>query len=362
MEMTVWIFLLAGLVILVLGADLLVRGASQLALRFGISPLVIGLTVVAFGTSSPEMAVSIQSGLAGQADIAVGNVVGSNIFNVLAVLGVSALIAPLVVKQQLVQFEVPLVVGLSVLILVMSHDGRIGKLDGLLLIGGLIAYTVFVILQSRRETAEIQTEYANDFGNASRGWLARLPAQIACIVVGLGLLVLGATWLVDSAVSVARSLNISEAVIGLTIVAAGTSFPELATSVVAAMRGEGDIAVGNVVGSSIFNLLGILGAAALITPSGLSVAPALLNFDIPVMIAVAFACLPIFATGHRIARWEGVMFMGYYAVYLAYLILAATEHDSLQNFSSTMLGFVLPLTGVTMLVLWAQHQTQKNTS
>jgi cation:H+ antiporter len=279
---------------------------------------------------------------------------------VLAVLGVSALIAPLVVKQQLVQFEVPLVVGLSALILVMSHDGRIGTLDGLLLVGGLIAYTVFVIRQSRRETAEIQTEYANDFGNASTGWLARLPAQIACILFGLGLLVLGATWLVESAVSIARSLNISEAVIGLTIVAAGTSFPELATSVVAAKRGEGDIAVGNVVGSSIFNLLGILGVASLVTPGGLSVAPALMNFDIPVMIAVAFACLPIFATGHRISRWEGAMFLGYYAVYLAYLILAATQHDSLQSFSMTMLGFVLPLTGVTLLVLWAQHHTRQN--
>lgn len=362
MGMTVWVFLLTGLVVLVLGAELLVRGASQLALRFGISPLVIGLTVVAFGTSSPEMAVSIQSGLAGQADIAMGNVVGSNIFNVLAVLGVSALIAPLVVKQQLVQFEVPLIVGLSVLILVMSQDGRIGKLDGLLLVGGLIAYTVLVIRQSRRETADVQAEYANDFGNASKGWLARFPAQIACIVVGLALLVLGATWLVDGAVSIARSLNISEVVIGLTIVAAGTSFPELATSVVAAMRGEGDIAVGNVVGSSIFNLLGILGAASLVTPGGLSVAPALVNFDIPVMIVVAFACLPIFATGHRIARWEGVMFLGYYTVYLAYLILAATQHDSLQSFSMTMLGFVLPLTGVTMLVLWAQHRTQQNSS
>jgi cation:H+ antiporter len=360
MDMTIWLFLLLGLVVLVIGADLLVRGSSQLALRFGISPLVIGLTVVAFGTSSPEMAVSIQSGLAGQADIAVGNVVGSNIFNVLAVLGLAALIAPLVVKQQLVMFEVPLVVGLSVLILIMAQDGYIGMLDGLLLTGGLIAYTVFAIWQSRRETAAVQAEYDDDFGKSSSGWLARLPAQIACIVLGLGLLVLGASWLVDSAVAIARSLEISEMVIGLTIVAAGTSFPELATSVVAAFRGEGDIAVGNVIGSSIFNLLGILGIASLVTPGGLSVAPALVNFDIPVMIAVAFACLPIFATGHRIARWEGVMFLGYYAVYLAYLVLAATQHDNLQSFSSTMLGFVLPLTGVTLLVLWAQHRTQKN--
>jgi cation:H+ antiporter len=181
-------------------------------------------------------------------------------------------------------------------------------------------------------------------------------------VAGLAVLVLGSRLFVSGAVDLARLLKLSEAFIGLTIVAAGTSFPELATSVVAAMRGEGDIAVGNVVGSSIFNLLGILGAASLVTPGGLSVSPALVNFDIPVMIAVAFACLPIFATGHRIARWEGVLFLGYYTVYLAYLILAATQHDSLQGFSMTMLGFVLPLTGVTMLVLWAQHGAQQNSS
>ncbi|MHB1313429.1 MAG: calcium/sodium antiporter [Gemmatimonadaceae bacterium] len=362
MDMTVWMYLVVGLVVLVAGAELLVRGASRLALRFGISPLVIGLTVVAFGTSSPEMAVSVRSGLGGQADIAVGNVVGSNIFNVLAVLGLAALIAPLAVRQQLVRFEVPLLVGLSVVILVMVQDSRIGALDGLLLVAGLIAYTVFVIRRSRREAAAVQAEYAQEFRDAAAGWLARLPVQIACIIGGLGLLVLGATWLVDSAVSVARALGVSDAVIGLTIVAAGTSFPELATSVVAAMRGERDIAVGNVVGSSVFNLLGILGIAALVTPGGLPVAPALVHFDIPVMIAVAFACLPIFATGHRIARWEGAVFLGYYALYAAYLVLAATRHDALPRFSAAMLGFVLPLTGVTLLVLWARHRSQEITS
>ena len=164
MEPTVWLFLVAGLAVLATGAELLVRGASRLALRFGISPLVIGLTVVAFGTSSPELAVSVQSGLAGQADIALGNVVGSNIFNVLAVLGLAALIAPLVVQQQLVRFDVPLVVGLSVLVLVMAQDGRIGPFDGLLLVVGLITYTVFVIRQSRREAAAVQAEYAKEFG------------------------------------------------------------------------------------------------------------------------------------------------------------------------------------------------------
>lgn len=359
MEPAIWALLIAGLAALLTGAELLVRGASRLALRFGISPLVIGLTVVAFGTSSPELAVSVQSGLAGQADIAVGNVVGSNIFNVLAVLGLAALIAPLMVQQQLVRFEVPLIVGLSVLVLVMAQDGRIGPFDGLLLVAGLVAYTVLVIRQTRREAATVQAEYAKEFGVAAAGRPGRLPVQVALILGGLGLLVLGATWLVDSAVSIARALEISEAVIGLTIVAAGTSLPELATSVVAAMRGERDIAVGNVVGSSVFNLLGILGVAALVTPGGLSVAPGLLFFDIPVMIAVAFACMPIFGTGQRIARWEGALFLAYYVVYVTYLVLAATQHDALQGFGSTMLGFVIPLTGVTLLVLWAQQRSRE---
>jgi cation:H+ antiporter len=359
MELEVLLFLVAGLVMLVTGAELLVRGASRLALRFGISPLVVGLTVVAFGTSSPELAVSVRSGFAGQAGIAVGNVVGSNIFNVLAVLGLAALIAPIVVQQKLVRFEVPLVVALSVLVLLMAQDGRIGPFDGLLLAAGLIAYTVLVIRQSRREAAAVQAEYAKEFSVAAAGWLARLPVQIALVLGGLGLLVLGATWLVDSAVSIARALKLSEAVIGLTIVAAGTSFPELATSVVAALRGERDIAVGNVVGSSLFNLLGILGVAALVTPGGLAVAPGLVFFDIPVMIGVAFACLPIFGSGHRIARWEGALFLGYYAVYVTYLILAVTQHDALHRFGSTMLGFVLPLTGVTLLVLWAQQRSRE---
>ena len=323
---------------------------------------MIGLTVVAFGTSSPELAVSVQSGLAGQADIALGNVVGSNIFNVLAVLGLAALIPPLVVQQQLVRFDVPLVVGLSVPVLVMAQDGRIGPFDGLLLVVGLITYTVFVIRQSRREAAAVQAEYAKEFGVAAAGWLARLPVQIVFVLGGLGLLVLGATWLVDSAVSIARALEISEAVTGLTIVAAGTSLPELATSVVAAMRGERDIAVGNVVGSSLFNLLGILGIAALVTPGGLSVAPGLVFFDLPVMIAVAFACLPIFGTGHRIARWEGALFLVYYMVYVTYLILAAAQHDALNSFSEIMLGFVLPLIGVTLLVLWAQQRSRETAS
>ena len=316
----------------------------------GISPLVIGLTNVAFGTSSPELAVSVQAGLAGQSDLAVGNVVGSNIFNLLA-----ALITPLVVPRQLVRFDVPLVVGLLALLWVMASDGRIGLLDGLLLTTGIVAYTVFSVWKSRQQSPQVQAEYAQEFGDAPVGWLARLPVQIAFIVVGLALLVLGAAWLVESAVVMARALGVSEAVIGLTIVAAGTSLPELATSLVAAVRGEREIAVGNVVGSSVFNLLAIAGIASLVTPGGLEVIPAILNFDLPVMIAVAFACVPIFA-GQANARRHGQLFIGYYLADVANLVLETTAHAVLPPFSGAMLGFVMPLTAVTLLVIWVRQR------
>ena len=360
MDPTVLGLFVLGLVLLVAGAELLVRGAARLAARFGISPLVIGLTVVAFGTSAPEMAVSVQASLAGQADIAVGNIVGSNIFNVLFILGVSALIVPLVVSQQLVRLDVPLMIGVSVLLLVMALDGRISRLDGLLLFAGIVAYTVFAIRQGRRESPAVQAGYAQEFRSGGSPWLERLPVQIAFIVGGLALLVLGAHWLVGGAVAIARLFGVSELVIGLTIVAAGTSLPELATSVVAALRGERDIAVGNIVGSNIFNILAIAGIVAVVAPGGLGleVAPALLRFDIPVMIAVALACLPIFASGHLIARWEGVLFLGYYAAYVLYLILAAAQHDALPAFSAAMFGFVLPLTVVTLIMLLVRHRAR----
>ncbi len=357
MSTSVIVFLILGLVLLVAGADLLVRGASRLALRFGISPLVIGLTVVAFGTSAPELAVSVQSGLAGQSGIAVGNIVGSNIFNVLMVLGLAALITPLVVSQQLIRIDVPLVVAASVLLWIMAFDGFIGLFDGLLLTAGIVGYTVFAIQQSRKESAAIQAEYEQEFGDEKSPWLARLPVQIALIVGGLTLLVLGASWLVDSAVTIARALGVSEVIIGLTIVAAGTSLPELATSVVAALRGERDIAVGNVIGSCLFNLLGIAGIAALVTPGGLEVAASMIRFDIPVMVAVALACLPIFAAGHLIRRWQGALFLGYYLAYVLYLVLATTEHVALPAFSTAMLGFVLPITVVTLIVLLVHQRT-----
>ena len=343
----------AGLALLVLGASLLVRGASKLALSFGISPLVVGLTIVAFGTSAPEVAVSVGAVLGGRGDIAVGNVVGSNIFNVLFILGVSAMIVPLAVNRQLIRQEVPIMIGASLLLLALGLDGGLGLGDGALLLGLMVAYTVFLVVQSRRETRAAQGDHEAEIRPAGTGtWDATLPAQIGLIVAGLAALVVGSDWLVTAAVAFAKSLGVSDLVIGLTIVAAGTSMPEVATSITAAIKGERDIAVGNVVGSNTFNILGCLGLSGLVSgDAGLTIAPSLLAFDIWVMLAAAVACLPVFMTGREVARWEGAIFVLYYVAYVAYLILAAQQHDALGTFSTAMWAFVIPLTVLTAVVV-----------
>jgi len=437
---------LGGLILLVIGANTLVRGASKLALSFGISPLVVGLTIVAFGTSAPEVAVSVGAVLDGKTDIAIGNVVGSNIFNVLFILGISALIAPLVVNIQLIRQEVPIMLGASLLLLAFAFDGKLSFLEGGSLFGLLAAYTVFLVVQSRRETQAAKDEFADAVQPAEAGaWDSHWATQVGQIAAGLAALVfgsdylvqasvsfaqamgvsdlvigltivaagtsmpevatsiaaaikgerdiavgnvvgsntfnilgcvglsglasgaaglgiapsvLGSGWLVTAATAFAKALGVSDLVIGLTIVAAGTSMPEVATSVMAAIKGERDIAVGNVVGSNTFNILGCLGISGLAAGSaGLGVPAAVLNFDIWVMLAVALACLPVFVTGREIARWEGGVFLLYYTAYVAYLILAAQQHDALGVFSGVMLSFVIPITVVTLVVVMLRPGT-----
>jgi len=344
------LMLAGGLAALIAGAQLLVRGAGKLALGFGISPLVVGLTVVAFGTSSPELAVSVRSTWSGQVDIALGNVVGSNIFNVLFILGASALVSPLVVSVQVIRQEVPIMIAASLLLLGATLDGGLNQVEGLVFVAGLAAYTIFLVIQSRR------TMPAPEAGMAaanppSPAWDDRLAAQLLLIGGGLALLVAGSNWLVEAAVFLARQFGISELVIGLTIIAAGTSLPEVATSLLATLRGDRDIAVGNVVGSNVFNILGVLGLSALVAPVSLPVAPSLAAFDLPVMIAVAIACLPVFFTGRTIARWEGAVFLGYYVAYVAYLILNAQAHDLLTTYTVAMRWVVIPLTVLTLAVV-----------
>ena len=337
-----------GLTVLVVGADVLVRGASRLAVSFGVSPLVVGLTVVAFGTSAPEMAVSVGSALAGSPDLALGNVVGSNICNVLLILGMSALITPLLVDEQIIRQEIPIMIGVSALLVVMALDGHLGLVESIVLFALVIAYTVFLIVQSRRASKAVQEEFGTDLPTSA--WDRHWAVQVGLIATGLVMLIVGADWLVEAAVAFARAFGVSDLVVGLTVVAVGTSMPEIATSIVAAMRGQRDIAVGNVVGSNIFNILAVLGASGIASGTGLPVSEAARNFDLWVMLAVAFACLPIMITGREIARWEGGVFLAYYAAYTAWLVLQAQQHTSLPAFSGIMLGYVMPLTVITVVV------------
>lgn len=337
-----FLFSLAGLAALYYGGELLVRGAAALASAVGVSRVVIGLTVVAFATSAPELAVSVQSALQGRADLALGNVVGSNITNVLMILGAAAVTAPLVIARQIVRLDVPAMIAVAVLSYAVAIDGEVSRTDGAILFGLLLVYITYQIRANRNADPE-----AAPSGNAS-GSLAK---NIGLVGVGVAMLVIGGQWLVEGGVTLARMLGLDELVIGLTIIAAGTSLPELATSIIAARRGEREIAVGNVVGSNIFNLLGVLGMSALVTPGGVPVASAAVAFDMPVMIGASVACLPLFARKHEIATWEGWVFLAYYAAYTIYLLLDSAEHAILPLYSGVMLWFVLPLTALTVLVL-----------
>ncbi len=350
-------FLIGGLIVLTIGAELLIRSASKLARGFGISPLVIGLTVVAFGTSAPELAVSIKSSLAGQSDIALGNVVGSNIFNVLFILGICAAILPLHVNKQLVRSDVPIMIGTALLALLVSLDGIIGRVDGTMLVLALIIYTVYSLKKSRAEQRELEAEYAAEFGSEPPEAISK-PRQLAVLALGLFMLVTGAKFFVDGAIEVARLVGISELVIGLTIVAIGTSLPEVATSIMATLKGERDIAIGNVVGSNIFNVLSVLGVSAVISP--IRVSPAALSFDVPVMIGVSLACLPVFFTGFTISRKEGLLFLFYYIAYTGYLILDSSGHSALPVYSEIMLLYFIPLTAIGLLLLGAKEWLSNN--
>jgi cation:H+ antiporter len=269
---------------------------------------------------------------------------------VLFILGVSALVTPLVVSSQLIRVDVPIMIVVSVALLVLGLDGGIGRLEGIGLFIGVICYTGWAIRQSRKESAAIQQGLGQESAGKPKKKSMETIVQAGLILGGLVLLTLGAKWLVDGSVTIAKLLGMSELLIGLTIIAAGTSLPEVAASILASIKGERDIAVGNVVGSNIFNIMCVLGFSAAVSPGGVEVSQTALRFDIPVMIAVALACLPIFFTGHVIARWEGGLFLAYYCTYTAYLILAATNESVSRTLGGIMLGFVVPLTVITLLV------------
>jgi cation:H+ antiporter len=345
MDLATFAYLGAALLLLWFGANQLVRGAAGVAELAGLTPLAIGVSVVAFGTSAPEASVSVLAARSGQHEIAVGNVVGSNIFNVLFVLGLCAMLRPLAVAQQLVLRDIPIMIGVSLLLWFFAMDGRLSSIEAGTFLAGLALFSVDTLRSSRRESGEIAAEYAAGVPRGAPSW-ARNAAKIA---VGLALLVIGARWLVASAIEIAQAAGLDETAIGLTIVAAGTSLPEVATSVVATLRGERDIAIGNVVGSSIFNVLGIIGLTGITAGEPVRISSSLVNFDIPVMIAVAIATLPLLAGDHRVPRFVGFAFLAYYAGYVTYLILAVKQHAALVQMSAIAIEFVAPLTVVAIV-------------
>ncbi|MCB0967153.1 MAG: calcium/sodium antiporter [Ilumatobacter sp.] len=350
MDILTAIFFVVGVAGLVVGAEALVRGASRLAGRTGLSPVVIGLTVVAFGTSAPELAVSLGAAVRDEADLAVGNVVGSNIANVLLVLGLSAVVGGgLVVAQRIVRIDVPIMVVLSIAVLLLGLDGELHRWEGVAFVAILIVYITWTVRSARRSEDAVATEYddAIDLDDLSS---SSALVDVGYVLLGLVLLVVGSSALVEAATDIAESLGVSDLVIGLTVVAVGTSLPEIATSVLAAARGQRDLAVGNAVGSNLFNILAVLGITAAVSPSSIPIPDSALSLDIPVMIATAVACLPIFWNGYSLMRWEGVIFLVYYAGYITYLVLDTNEHDAAAGFETAMLYFVIPLTVLTFAV------------
>ncbi|WP_090175519.1 calcium/sodium antiporter [Pseudomonas arsenicoxydans] len=326
--------LFVGLLLLIAGAELMVRGAVRLAARLHVRPLIIGLTIVALGSSAPQMAVSLQATLAQNADIAVGSVIGSSIFNILVTLGLSALIIPLRVSRQLVRLDIPLMIGASLLVFVLAWNKELDRVDGLILLAALVLYLGLLLRQSRHSARP--PSHQDETPKAP--WVS----SVLMIVAGLAMLVYAAHLLLGAAVAVATDLGLSERIIGLTIVAISTSLPELATSLIAALRGQRDIAVGNVIGSNLFNLLGVLGLTALVAPSPLSVSPNALDFDLPVMLGVAVLCLPLFYTGYRVTRAEGLLFLGLYLAYGLHVVSFTTGMPLAGKLEHLMLFFVLP--------------------
>jgi cation:H+ antiporter len=353
--------LVIGIIGLVGGAELLVKGAATIASKLGIAPVIIGLTVVAFGTSAPELAVSVSAALGGNADVALGNVVGSNIGNILLILGASAVVGGLAVQQRIIRFDIPLLIVVSVLAFVLSLDNNIGRIDGIVLFAGIVLYVGWLVREARSEpNDDVVVEYAESVEQLEGAAVERpLWFNILLVVAGLAVLVVGSQLLVNAATDIAEAAGISDLVIGLTVVAIGTSLPELATSILAAIRGQRDIAVGNVIGSNLFNLLSVLGLTSIVASDGIPVSDVSLRLDFPVMLAATIVLVPIVWSGFQIKRWEGFVLIAFYATYVAYLVLDANDSSAAGVVGPAAL-IVAPLVAMTFAVTgyqgWRRHR------
>lgn len=318
--------LMLGLTILVLGAELLTRGGAALARQMRVPPVVIGLTIVAIGTSTPELAIGIDAAMIGNGPLAVGNIAGTNTVNLLLILGLSALIHPLALRSQTIRMDLPVMILAAFMMLAMSLDGRLSRLDGVVLVGSGIIYTLLVVRSAARESRAFRVEFAKEYyqPKVSHGGGRRIVASGVTLVSGIAVIVLGADIFVDAAVGLARMWGVSDAFIGLTVVAIGTSAPELVTTVLSTLKRERDIAIGNLLGSSVYNIFAVLGITCLVPAAGVAVTPELIWVDIPVMALVALVCAPIFLSGREVSRTEAAALVGSYLAYLAYLLITRT--------------------------------------
>ena len=364
MDFLTLVWLIVGVISLVFGAEWLVKGASSIATKLGVAPIVVGLTVVAFGTSAPELAVSVSGAISGNADVALGNVVGSNTFNILMILGLSAAVSGLSINQRLLRFDIPVLVLITVVVYLLALNGSVGRLEGVVLFVGVLVYIGWLLRgATKTESSEVQTEYQSAVDEVEgRTFSMSLTFQIGLVVVGLSLLVVGSQLLVNSATEIASALGVSDLVIGLTVVAAGTSLPELATSVMAAIRGQRDIAVGNAVGSNIFNLLSVLGASAAISSNGISVNDEVIRLDYPVMLAATVLLLPICWNGFMVKRWEGAVLVAFYVAYVAYLVMEAGDSSAPELYQTAMM-IIVPLVmivyGAAGFQGWRKHRAAR---
>ncbi len=320
--MNAWVLMVLGLAALITGAELLVRGGSRLAARLGIPPIVVGVTVVSLGTSTPELAIGVQSALQDDGTLALGNIAGTNTVNLLLILGLSALIRPLAMKTETLRFDLPVMSAAAALLLVMAWDGVLSRTEGVIMIIGAVLYAGWIVVWTRRESQAVKDEYDHELGvPAGQRTRRAVAVNVTLLVAGIVVIVLGADLLVDGAVQIAQTFGVSDAVIGLTIVAVGTSAPELVTTMVSTVKDDRDIAIGNILGSSVYNILLILGVTAVVAPVGAIVEPDLARIDIPVMVAATVVCIPVFITGRRVSRLEGGAFVTAYLAYLTSLVL-----------------------------------------
>jgi len=303
----------------------------------------------------------VQSALAGQADISIGNVIGSNVFNIFFILGIAALIRPIKIAEQLIRLDAPIMVGVSIFALALALDGWLSRLEGIILISLLIVYIIFTLWASKKEKKDVQDEYAEEYATKEQKNLKTILKNLFFVGGGLAMLYFGSHWLVEAAIIIARTFGVSELVIGLTIVAAGTSMPEVATSIVAAMKGEGDISAGNVIGSNIFNILGVLGVAAATTPESIPVAVNIIRFDLPIAIFAAVVTIPVFIVDNYISRYDGLIFFSYFVFYNVLVVMRALSNPSVPMLESFLYAYI-PLTFFIFVALAARYLWKRRKS